>query len=139
MIRVTRRYAFSAAHVLARPDWTPEQNEITYGKCANPRGHGHNYKLEVTVRGRLDPATGRVVRLEELDRVVRERVLSRVDHRFLNRELEVFTQQVPTAENIAYFAWTALEGAVAPAELDRVRLIETENNSVEYDGGGRPS
>ena len=132
MTRVTRRYPFSAAHVLSRPEWSPERNAEVYGKCANPAGHGHNYVLEVTVRGDVDPKSGRVVSLPALDAVVRDRILSRLDHRFLNREVAEFEAEVPTAENIARLAWRALEGAVAPARLDRVRLVETPNNSVEY-------
>ena len=136
MIRLTRTYAFSAAHVLARADWDPERNRATYGKCANPAGHGHNYVLEITVRGEPDPSTGRLIPLEQLDEAVRERILARVDHRFLNQEVVEFRHQVPTAENIARFAWGALRGAVEPAALDRIRLVETENNAVEYSEGG---
>jgi 6-pyruvoyltetrahydropterin/6-carboxytetrahydropterin synthase len=132
MIRVTRSYVFSAAHVLARPDWSDERNREVYGRCANPAGHGHNYRLEVTLRGELDPATGRLVPLERLDQLVRERILERLDHRFLNRDVPEFEQQVPTAENIARFAWLALKGETSPAVLDQVRLVETSNNSVVY-------
>ena len=131
MTRLTRRYAFSAAHVLARPDWDAERNRSTYGKCANPAGHGHNYLLAVTVSGAVDPRSGRVLLPEVLDRAVRERVLQYVSGRFLNRELEAFRERVPTAENIARFAWEALEGQVEPAALDSVRLEETAKNSVE--------
>jgi 6-pyruvoyltetrahydropterin/6-carboxytetrahydropterin synthase len=131
MTRLTRRYAFSAAHVLARPDWDAERNRSTYGKCANPAGHGHNYLLEVTVSGAVDPHSGRVLLPEVLDRAVQERVLRHVGGRFLNRELEAFRVRVPTAENIARFAWEALDGQVGPAVLDAVRLEETAKNSVE--------
>ena len=132
MTRLTRSYAFSAAHVLARPDWSDERNREVYGRCANPAGHGHNYVLEVTLRGEVTPSVGRLVPIDQLDRLVREKVLNRVDHRFLNRELAEFEQQVPTAENIARFAWNALKGETSPAVLDRVRLVETSNNSVVY-------
>jgi 6-pyruvoyltetrahydropterin/6-carboxytetrahydropterin synthase len=132
MITLTRRYRFSAAHVLARPDWGPERNRAVYGKCANPAGHGHNYVLDVTVRGTLDAETGRLLPLERLDRVVRERVLEPLDHRWLDREVEEFATQVPTAENIARFVWGALKGEILPARLHRVRLAETDRNSVEY-------
>lgn len=131
MIRLTRSYRFSAAHVLARADWSDERNREVYGKCANPAGHGHNYVLEVTLRGETDPQTGSLVRLAELDRVVREKILDRVDQRFLNRELPEFQELVPTAENIARFAWRALKGEISPAVLDRIRLVETSKNSVE--------
>jgi len=132
VIRLTRSYAFSAAHVLARSDWSEERNREVYGRCANPAGHGHNYVLEVTLRGDVDPRVGRLVPIDRLDRLVREKVLDRVDHRFLNREVAEFEQQVPTAENIARFAWNALKGETSPAVLDRVRLVETSNNSVVY-------
>jgi 6-pyruvoyltetrahydropterin/6-carboxytetrahydropterin synthase len=132
MIRLTRTYAFSAAHVLARPDWSEERNRQVYGRCANPAGHGHNYVLEVTLRGEVDPAVGRLVPIERLDGLVRARILDRLDHRFLNREVPEFAELVPTAENIARFAWRALKGETSPAVLDRVRLVETSNNSVVY-------
>ncbi len=132
MITLTRRYRFSAAHVLARSDWSPERNRAVYGKCANPSGHGHNYVLEVTVRGRIDVESGRVASAEQLDRVVQERVLASLDHHWLDREVPAFEKQVPTAENIARFAWRALKGEISPAILHRVRLRETENNAVEY-------
>ena len=132
MIRMTRRYAFSAAHVLARPDWSDERNQAVYGKCANPGGHGHNYVREVTVRGEIDPERGRVVPVERLDALVQRRVLELLDHGFLKREIAEFGSEVPTAENIARFAWRALKGELSPALLDRVRLVETQSNSVEY-------
>jgi len=137
VVRVRRKYGFSAAHVLARAEWDQARNEATYGKCANPAGHGHNYVLEVVLKGQPDPVSGRLIPLHQLDRIVEGRVLSRLDHRFLNREVVEFQQRVPTAENIARFAWEALCDAVAPAKLDSVRLIETENNSVEYCAGER--
>ena len=137
MIRVTRRYRFSAAHVLAREDWDAARNRQVYGKCANPHGHGHNYALEVTLRGEIQPDSGRVVSLDELDGLVQRVVLDRLDHRFLNAEVEEFALDVPTAENIARFVWAALmreieRGALAGADLQRIRLVETENNAVEY-------
>lgn len=134
MIALTRRYRFSAAHVLARPDWSEERNRGVYGQCANPAGHGHNYGLEVTVRGQLDPSIGRLLPIERLDAVVQERVLRPLDHRFLNREVPAFESVVPTLENIACYVWEALKGEIAPAVLHRVRLEETRNNSVEYSG-----
>ena len=132
MIRVTRSYPFSAAHVLARSDWSEQRNREVYGRCANPAGHGHNYLLEVTLGGEVDPVTGRLVQLQRLDQLVRTRILDRLDHRFLNRDLPEFEHAVPTAENIARFAWRALKGETSPAVLDRVRLVETSNNSVVY-------
>lgn len=138
MIRVTRRYGFSAAHVLARDEWSDERNREIYGSCANPSGHGHNYVLEVTVRGEVDAETGRVICLDRLDALVRERVLSSLDRRFLNRETAEFADQVPTAENLARMAWRKLEGQTSPAVLDLVRLVETAKNCVEYSEAGGP-
>ncbi len=130
MIRVLRRYDFSAAHVLARPDWDLERNRAVYGKCANPHGHGHNYRFELVLEGAP-------VELETLDRLVRTRVLADLDGRFLNRDVADFARVVPTAENIARHIWSRLEGSLGPTRLAGVRLIETENNSVEYFGSER--
>lgn len=139
MIALTRRYRFSAAHVLARADWSDARNREVYGVCANPAGHGHDYALEVTVCGEVDPETGRLVALERLDRVVRDRVLERLDRRFLNRDVPEFECEVPTAENIVRHVWDALKGELAPAALRRIRLHETPKNSVCYDGTTEPT
>ena len=133
MIRVIRRYDFSAAHVLARADWSEAENRRIYGKCANPAGHGHNYRIEVTIEGELD-SDGQVLPLERLDALVGERVLRELDGRFLNREVAAFEKWVPTAENIARHIWDSLANGVAPARLVGIRLVETRNNSVEYAG-----
>ena len=127
MIRVIRRYEFSAAHVLARPDWSDARNRAVYGKCANPSGHGHNYRIELTIEGVADNGVA-------LDAIVRERVLTDLDARFLNQEVAAFARVVPTAENIARHIWDTLSDALAPGHLAAVRLIETRNNSVEYFG-----
>jgi 6-pyruvoyltetrahydropterin/6-carboxytetrahydropterin synthase len=127
LIRLIRRYDFSAAHVLARSDWSETRNRSVYGKCANPSGHGHNYRIELTLDG--------VPELEGLDAIVEKRVLSELDSRFLNREVPAFSQVVPTAENIARHIWDTLDGAFEPTRLVAVRLVETGNNSVEYFGG----
>ncbi|NRA01087.1 MAG: 6-carboxytetrahydropterin synthase [Myxococcales bacterium] len=133
-LRITRRYRFSAGHVLRREAWSEERNRAVYGRCANPNGHGHGYGLEVTLRGEPDPETGQLLPPARLDRVVEDRVLRVLDHRLLNRDVAAFEKQVPTAENIARFVWRALAGRLAPAALDRIRLVETDNNSVEYRG-----
>jgi len=127
LIRVIRRYEFSAAHVLARPDWSDARNRAVYGKCANPSGHGHNYRIELTLEGATDAGAA-------VDSIVRERLLDELDGRFLNREVGGFARVVPTAENIARHIWDTLHDAVAPARLAGVRLVETSNNSVEYFG-----
>jgi 6-pyruvoyltetrahydropterin/6-carboxytetrahydropterin synthase len=131
MIRLIRRYDFSAAHVLARPDWDDARNRAVYGKCANPSGHGHNYRVELTLEGKTD--------LAALDQQVETRILAELDRRFLNQDVPAFAKSVPTAENIARHIWDTLDGALGPARLTGVRLIETSNNSVEYFGSERES
>jgi 6-pyruvoyltetrahydropterin/6-carboxytetrahydropterin synthase len=127
LIRVIRRYQFSAAHVLARSDWSDARNRAVYGKCANPSGHGHNYRIELSLEGLLDFGSA-------VDAIVARRVLADLDARFLNREVAAFARVVPTAENIARHIWDTLSEALAPARLAGVRLVETSNNSVEYFG-----
>lgn len=127
MIRVVRRYEFSAAHVLARSDWSDARNRAVYGKCANPAGHGHNYRIELTLEGAVDAAAA-------LDEIVAKRVLAELDGRFLNQEVAAFARVVPTAENIARHIWDTLADTLSPARLAGVRLVETSNNSVEYFG-----
>lgn len=128
MIRTIRRYEFSAAHVLARPDWSEERNRSVYGKCANPSGHGHNYRIELTLEGAREANI-------DIDGIVGERVLVQLDARFLNKEVLAFESVVPTAENIARYIWDRLRDALSPARVVGVRLVETSNNSVEYFGG----
>lgn len=137
MISLTRRYRFPAAHVLASPKLSDEENDRIYGKCANPAGHGHDYGLEVTVTGDVDPKSGRIVDRDVLDAVVEERVLSRFAHRMLNDD-PAFASRVPTAENIVRVIHGELDAALlaAGARLVRVRLQETRRNGFEY---GDPS
>jgi len=134
VIAVTRRYDFPAAHVLASPQLPPEQNERIFGKCANPNGHGHNYGVEVTVTGTVDPKTGQIVAPEVLDRIFEGTVGEPLSHRMLN-EVGVFEARVPTAENIAIVVHELLGPEIAKstsARLTRVRIIETARNSSEY-------
>lgn len=129
MIRLTRRYRFPAAHVLAHPSLSPEENERTYGRCANPAGHGHDYGLEVTVAGEVDPESGFVLERDALDALVGGRVLDRFGHRLLNDD-PAFAGRVPTAENIAavIHAELAREIERLGARLVRVTLQETRRN-----------
>lgn len=132
-IELTRRYRFPAAHVLRSPVLSDAENARIYGKCANPNGHGHNYGLEVTLSGTIDPETGALVSLGWLDRVVAERVLDRLGHRLLNED-PWFRARVPTAENIAAFVEEELAEALSgrePIELVRVRLHETRRNRFD--------
>jgi 6-pyruvoyltetrahydropterin/6-carboxytetrahydropterin synthase len=128
-VTVTRRLTFAAAHVLSRTDWDAERNEETFGQCV--REHGHNYVLEVGVRGAPDPDTGMVINLKELDRVARDAVVEDVDHRHLNHDVDFLAGLIPTAENLALAFWSRIEERLEGATLQRLRLVESENNSVE--------
>lgn len=131
---VTARLTFSAAHRLHNPNYDAEWNRRTYDKCDNPRGHGHNYTLQVSVRGKIDPETGMVIDLKRLKDIVRERVIDRVDHTNLNEDVDFLRNVIPTAENLARAFWQQLAGAIAEGELYEVALQETEKNSVVYRG-----
>jgi len=134
MVYVTRRETFSASHRLFDPSLTDAQNEKVFGKCSNPNGHGHNYELEVTVAGEIDGATGFVLDLKDLKLLIREYVISHVDHKNLNVDVPFMKGVMPTAENIAVKVWEVLEPHVSKGRLHAVRLRETENNVVEYRG-----
>jgi 6-pyruvoyltetrahydropterin/6-carboxytetrahydropterin synthase len=134
VIALTRRYRFPAAHVLRRADFSDAENRRVYGLCANPNGHGHDYALEVTVDGTLDPASGRLVDPAQLDALVEEVLLGRLSHRLLNDD-PLFAERVPTAENIAIVAHGLLASPVGErtgARLARVRVRETRNNTFDY-------
>lgn len=134
---VTRRTDFSASHICAQPSLNEEQNQQLYGAGANPRGHGHNYVLEVTLEGEPDPVTGMVFDLKRLKEIINEAVVQPIDHRFLNYEVSPFDRIVPTAENVAVEIWRRLEPHFrsGPAHLHNVRLYETEDLYVDYAGG----
>lgn len=127
-IAVVRRATFAAAHVLRRDDWDDERNREVFGKCATE--HGHNYGLEVAVAGAPDPATGMIIDLKTLDRVMHAAVVDAVDHRHLNHDVPWLEGVIPTAENLACAFWSRLESALPVGTLQRVRLVESENNSV---------
>jgi len=134
---LTRRYRFSASHRLDSPEMSPEENRATYGKCNNPHGHGHNYTLEITVSGPVDPSTGMVCNLVDLDGFVEREVLSRYDLQNLNM-LQEFAQLVPTTENLSVEIFEILQRGFQKAHLERVRLEETMMNSFEYTGENEP-
>jgi len=131
---VTARLSFSAAHRLHNPNRDAEWNRKMYDKCDNPRGHGHNYYIQVSVRGKIDPETGMVIDLKKLKDIVRERVVDRVDHRNLNEDVDFLQNIVPTAENLARCFWQQLAPAIKEGTLYEVALEETEKNSVIYRG-----
>jgi len=131
---LTRRYRLSASHRLNSEKMSAQENLSTYGKCNNPHGHGHNYALEVTVSGQVDPATGMVCNLVDLDGFVSREVVSRYDLENLNT-LQEFAQTVPTTENLCVEIYEILHRGFQKAHLERVRLEETMMNSFEYSGG----
>jgi 6-pyruvoyltetrahydropterin/6-carboxytetrahydropterin synthase len=116
------------------PALSDEENSALFGKCNNPNWHGHNYVLEVAVEGPIDARTGYVIDLGALKSIVQREVIDRVDHRNLNVDVEFMRGVNPTAENIVVACWRVLERHVAPGRLRRLRLWETENNYVEYEG-----
>jgi 6-pyruvoyltetrahydropterin/6-carboxytetrahydropterin synthase len=130
LILVNRRYRFSASHRLHVDAFDDATNDEIFGKCNNPFGHGHNYELEVTVHGEIDPVTGRAVRLDRLDELVGRSVIDRYDHRYLNEELPEFARTVATTENLGKEIIRRLREAW-PAEfphLERIRIFETPRN-----------
>ena len=129
LLLLTRRTTFAAAHVLRRDDWDEGENRRVFGACSGD--HGHNYILEVSVSGDLDPATGMVINLKDLDRIVKSEIIDLVDHRHLNRDVAFLEGIIPTAENLALAFWNRLRNRFGEEGLRRVKLIETENNSVE--------
>ena len=126
-----RRYMLSASHRLHSESLSAEENRAAYGKCNNPHGHGHNYVVEVLAGGEVDRETGMVVNMAALDEVVRGNVIDRFDHTNLNLDPH-FKNLVPTTENLCRAVFELLDGSLAPAELVRVRVEETENNFFEY-------
>jgi len=134
-VKVTRRLHFSAAHRLFREEWDDARNREVFGLCSNPNWHGHNYELEVTVEGEVDPATGFVLDLKALRDLVQERVIEDLDHRNLNLEVAWLAGTIPTAENVVVAIWRRLvELLPSRVRLARLVLRETPRNSVEYCG-----
>ncbi len=134
MIYVTRRAEFSASHFYHNPDLSPEENRRLFGKCNNPLGHGHNYVLEVTVTGPVNPATGMVGDLKELKAVLEREVIEAFDHRLLNKEVAAFKVQQPTSENIVMEIWKMLAPKLTFGRLHQIRLYETPDLFVDYYG-----
>ena len=131
---LTRRYLFSASHRLHSSQMPEDWNRDTYGKCNNPHGHGHNYQLEVTVSGPVDPQTGMVCNLVDLDGFVGREILERFGHQNLNT-LPEFASEVPTTENLCIAIYDILRRGFDKAHLEKVRMEETMMNSFAYAGG----
>lgn len=132
-IALGRRYRFSASHRLHSEKLSEEENRRVYGKCNNPHGHGHNYVVEVSVSGTLDPATGMIANLVDLDGFVEQEVIEPFDHKLLNEEVAAFREHVPTTENVCKEIYRRLKH-FPKAKLERVRVEETSNNTFEYAG-----
>jgi 6-pyruvoyltetrahydropterin/6-carboxytetrahydropterin synthase len=133
-MKVCRRATFNAAHRLFRSDWSDERNQEVFGKCNNPNYHGHNYVLEVWIEGQIDPETGYVIDLKIVKDLVKSEIEERFDHRNLNLDCPEFNNIIPTAENIAVVCWNLLRAKLDSKYGLSIRLWETENNVVEYEG-----
>ncbi len=132
-VTVTRRVHFNAAHRLHSPALSDADNRRTFGLCNNPNYHGHNYELDVSVEGEIDPVTGFVADLGEVKRIVEDLVVARFDHKNLNLDVEEFRDLNPTTENMIVVIWHLLEGRL-PGRLKKIVLWETPRNYVEYAG-----
>ena len=134
MVLLTRKAEFSASHYYYIDAWSPEENLRVFGKCANRNGHGHNYTLEVTVQGEVDPVSGFVVDLKALKEVIEREVVQVYDHRHLNLEVPEFRAMIPTTENIAIAIWHRLETKIEGAKLRRIRVYEMADLFADYCG-----
>jgi 6-pyruvoyltetrahydropterin/6-carboxytetrahydropterin synthase len=134
-VYLTRKAEFSASHFYHNPKFTPEENRRVFGKCNNPHGHGHNYTLEVTVKGPVNERSGFVMDLKQLKEIMNREVIDALDHRHLNHEVPEFKEQIPTTENLAIAIWRRLEGKWdGGAQLYRVRVYENEDLFAEVYG-----
>lgn len=136
MIYLTRRERFSAAHRMFRQEWTDEKNAEVFGKCSNPKWHGHNYELFVTIKGEISEKTGFVMNISTLKQIVQDRIIQKIDHKNINLEVDFMDGKIATTENLAVAIWEELRPYIRKegAELHCVRICETENNSTEYYG-----
>jgi 6-pyruvoyltetrahydropterin/6-carboxytetrahydropterin synthase len=134
MIFLTRKVEFSSAHYYWIDSWSKDENERVFGKCANRNGHGHNYTLEVTVAGEVDPVSGFVVDLKDVKEILEREVVNVYDHRHLNLEVLEFRTALPTTENIAVAIWQRLDGKIPNARLHRIRVYEMPDLFADYYG-----
>lgn len=134
---ITRKVEFSASHACYNPGLSDQENQVLFGRSANPQGHGHNYVLEVTLEGEPHPVTGMIFDLKRMKEIINREVVDHLDHRFLNHEVPPFDRVIPTAENLAIEIWRRLEPCFqAPnARLYGVRVAETDDLYVDYFGG----
>ncbi len=136
MVFITRREKFNAAHKLFKPEWNDEKNLSVFGKCSNPNWHGHNYELFVTVKGNPHTDTGFVIDLKKLSEIINDRVITPLDHRNINLDVDFMKDKMASTEILAIAIWEQLQPTISQhgGELHAIRLHETENNYVEYFG-----
>jgi len=134
VVQMTQSFEFSASHRLHAPSLSDEENRRVFGKCNNPGGHGHNYQLEVTIAGQPDTRTGNLLPLSDFERIVKHRVVDRLDHKHLNSDCIEFTNLNPSVENISRVIWSLLNGHFEPARLACVRVWETPKTYAECNG-----
>ena len=136
MIYITRRERFNAAHRLFRSDYSEEKNLEVFGKCSNPNWHGHNYELFITVKGEINPETGFLVNLKKLSKIIRDTVIQKLDHKNINLEVDFMKGKLASTENLAVGMWEQLKPQISElnAQLHCVKVVESENNYVEYFG-----
>jgi 6-pyruvoyltetrahydropterin/6-carboxytetrahydropterin synthase len=139
-VYITRRERFNAAHKLWRAEWSDEKNEEVFGRCSNKNWHGHNFDLFVTVKGRPSEITGFVIDLKTLSVIIQKEIIDQLDHRNLNLDVPFLKDLMASTENVAIKIWERLEAKIAEegGELAKIKLVETENNFVEYFGGKEP-
>lgn len=136
MIHITRREHFNAAHRLFRKEYDDKKNYEVFGPCSNPNWHGHNYELWVTIKGEINPETGFLVNLKDLSKILKEKVIQKVDHKNINTEVAFMQGKLASTENLAVAIWKEIEERVKEigAQLHCIKISETENNFVEYYG-----
>ncbi|TAK56914.1 MAG: 6-carboxytetrahydropterin synthase [Bacteroidetes bacterium] len=134
MVLLTRKEHFCASHRLYNPKFSDGQNLRIYGKCAYPNGHGHNYELDVTVAGEVDPETGMILDLKELSDIIKKEITDKVDHKHLNMDIDFLRDVIPTAENLAIVFWNILAPKIPKGKLYSLRVYETPTNYAEYRG-----
>jgi len=134
MVYITRRITFSAAHRLFNPTLTDSENELIYDKCNNINYHGHNYHLEVTVKGIPNPKTGYLIDLKLLKKIIHDEIFMHVDHKNLNLDVPFLTGVITSVENLIAIFWDILKDKLPSGELHKIKIWETENNMVEYFG-----